>query len=94
MQDIEIKQFDSSTVNYDEAPIAELSLAGISYRVDVGHGSAVAVSQRTEGAWQWSPLAEGRWDGSRLRTKGLPHEVTSALAVALSEAMRNRAEGY
>lgn len=93
MQDIEVRTFDAASINYDETPIAELSLDGISYRVDVGHGSAVAVSQRAEGAWTWAPLAEGRWDGTRLKSKGLSYDLVTALGAALKEAMTHSTDG-
>ena len=79
-----------SSVNYDEAPVAALEVAGLCYRVDVGHGSAVAISQRPVGTWTWTPLVEGRWDGSRLKAKGLSLEVRTALAEALGSAMRDQ----
>ncbi len=90
MQPVEIKQLELASVSYDEAPIAELSMAGVEYRVDVGHGSAVAISRRDEGQWSWQPLTEARWDGSRLRSNALDHELREALARCLSEAARNQ----
>jgi hypothetical protein len=83
----------SSSVNYDDAPIAQQQIDGVEYRVDVGRGSAVAVSRRPEGTWGWEYVAEGRWDGSRLRVKGLEHAVTSSLATALSAVMKQESEG-
>ena len=35
-------------------------------------------------------MTEGRWDGSRLRVKGLEPEIVAALADALGAAMRAR----
>jgi hypothetical protein len=93
MQTIETNAVSSETVNYDDAPIAELELDGVAYRLDTGRGSAVAVSQRVAGTWTWTPVAEGRWDGSRLRVKGLEHHVVVELARALGDAMRSREEG-
>ena len=46
----------SESVNYDDQPIVELEIAGIAYRIDTGHGSAVAVSQRQAGSWTWTPV--------------------------------------
>lgn len=92
MQPIENKPVSSESVNYDELPIAELEVDGVAYRLDTGHGSAVAVSRREVGTWLWTPVTEGRWDGSRLRAKGLDHEVVIALAQALQAAMREREE--
>lgn len=88
-----IKELSSDGVNYEEAPIVSLEVEGIEYRVDTGHGSAVAISQRQVGTWSWTPTTEGRWDGSRLRAKCLTHDVNSALAQALSAKMRDGYEG-
>lgn len=88
-----IKELSADGLNYDEAPIVTMEVDGVEYRVDTGHGSAVAISQRAPGAWDWAPVTEGRWDGSRLRAKCLGHEVTSALGTALSAAMRDREDG-
>lgn len=84
---------DVASVNYDEPPIAEAELSGFAYRLDADRGSSVAISRRVAGTWTWTPIAEGRWDGSRLRAKGLEAEVVNALACALGAAMRERAEG-
>lgn len=92
MQDIETEELSLASVSYDEAPIAELSHAGVQYRVDVGHGSAVAISQREEGQWSWRPLIEGRWDGKRLRASSLDFELREALGRCLAEAARNQAD--
>ena len=90
MQDPVIKELSADEVNYEEAPIVILVVDGIEYRIDTGHGSAVAISQRQQGTWGWTPVTEGRWDGSRLRAKCLTHEVNAALAEALSAAMSER----
>jgi hypothetical protein len=94
MHETEIKQLSADGVNYEEAPIVVLEVEGIEYRIDTGHGSAVAISQRQQGTWSWAPVTEGRWDGSRLRAKCLSHQVNAALAEALGSAMRERAEGF
>jgi hypothetical protein len=87
-----IKELSANEVNYEEAPIVMLEVEGIEYRLDTGHGSAVAISQRQQGSWDWTPVTEGRWDGTRLRAKCLDHQVNAALAEALSTAMREREE--
>lgn len=87
-----IKELSADGVNYDQDPIVLLAVDGVEYRVDTGHGSAVAVSQRAPGTWDWAPLTAGSWDGSRLRAKGLGHHVNTALAEALSAAMGEREE--
>ena len=93
MQDSGTKTLSADEVNYEEPPIVCLAVDGVEYRIDAGHGSAVALSQRQQGAWDWLPMAEGRWDGSRLRAKCLTHEVNEALAKALRAAMNEREAG-
>jgi hypothetical protein len=92
MHDTVIKELSAGEVNYEEAPIVTLEVDGIEYRVDTGYGSAVAISERQQGTWDWTPVTEGRWDGSRLRAKCLNHIVNTALAEALSAAMGEREE--
>lgn len=79
-------------VNYDATPIVQTQIEGVDYRVDTGMGSAVAISCRPGGTWSWTPLAEGRWDGSRLRSKELDRPVAVVLGQALAEAMSTRDE--
>lgn len=79
-------------VNYDEAPVVELDVDGISYRVDVGNGSAVAISERAAGSWAWRVVTEARFDGSRLQAKGLSYAIREALGQALVLAWRNQRE--
>jgi hypothetical protein len=92
MHDIVIKELSADEVSYEDAPIVTLGVDGIEYRIDTGHGSAVAISQRQLGTWDWTPVTEGRWDGSRLRAKCLSHEVNAVLAEALGAAMSEREE--
>jgi hypothetical protein len=92
MHEAVIKELSADGVSYEEAPIVALDVEGIEYRVDTGHGSAVAISQRQHGSWDWTPVTEGNWDGSRLRAKCLSLQVRTALGEALSAAMCEREE--
>ncbi len=92
MQVIEKKVPSASSVNYEEAPLAELEIGEAVYRLDPDRGSSVAISRREPGSWRWAPVAEGRWDGSRLRARGLEPEVVGELGRALGEAMRDQGE--
>lgn len=87
------KELSADGVNYEEAPIVTLEVDGTEYRIDTGQGSAVAISQRQQGTWDWTPVTEGSWDGSRLRAKRLDHQVNTALADALKAAMSEREGG-
>ena len=74
------------SIDYDHPPVAELEVDGAHYRVDAGLGADVAVSRRTEGSWIWEQLAQGRWDGVRLKAKPLDRLLVDALAKALRSA--------
>jgi hypothetical protein len=54
--------------------------------VDAGYRGAIAVSERAVGAWSWALVAEGKWDGIRLKAKALDRSVVLALEKALREA--------
>jgi hypothetical protein len=81
---------DGDSISYDAAPVAEVEIDGLEYRVDAGLGSVVAISRREAGTSSWAPVAQARWDGVRLRAKSLEHPVVSTLERALSRAMANR----
>jgi hypothetical protein len=80
---------DSEGVNYDSTPVAETAIDGTEYRIDAGkQGTAICVSARPAGSWDWSFLCEARWDGSELRTKALERGVRTQLSQALTSAMQ------
>ena len=79
------------SVSYEGAPVAEVQVGDLEYRVDAGLGVAVAISRREAGSSTWVPVAQGRWDGVRLRAKSLEHPVTSALERALVLAKQDEA---
>ena len=77
-------------VNYDSSPVAETAIEGTEYRIDAGkQGTAICVSTRPSGSWDWSFLCEARWDGSELRAKTLERGVRLQLSRALSGAMQD-----
>ena len=81
---------NDSGVNYDSSPVAETVIEGTEYRVDAGkQGTAICVSTRRAGTWDWSFLCEARWDGSELRAKVLERGVRTELARALSGAVQD-----
>lgn len=81
---------ESSGVNYDSSPVAETAIEGTEYRLDAGkQGTALCVSTRPAGSWDWSFLCEARWDGSELRTKVLERAVRTQLSQALTSAMQD-----
>jgi hypothetical protein len=77
-----------SEVNYDSAPVAEAELDGIDYRIDTGRqGTALCISSRASGTWDWTFESEARWDGSALRSKVIERPVLVKLSEALRAAM-------
>jgi hypothetical protein len=77
-----------SGVNYESTPVAEAAIDGTEYRIDAGRqGTAICVSTRAQGSWDWSLLCEARWDGSELRAKTLERAVRLQLSRALQSAM-------
>jgi hypothetical protein len=94
MEFAENGQLDADAVSYDAAPLVEIQVGEVDYRVDTGLGAVVAISQRDTGTSTWSPVAQGRWDGVRLKAKTLGHPVKSALERAIALAMKDREEGF
>jgi hypothetical protein len=80
----------AGSVNYDEEPLVQVEAGGTEYRVDTGLGSAVAISKRDAGTWAWALVTEGRWDGRRLRARGIDHGVIELLGQAVGTAMADR----
>jgi hypothetical protein len=79
-----------SGVNYESSPVAETAIDGTEYRIDAGkQGTAICVSTRPAGTWDWSFLCEARWDGSELRTKLLERDVRTELSRALTGAVQD-----
>ncbi len=77
-------------VNYDSSPVAETAIDGLDYRIDAGkQGTAICVSTRPTGSWDWAYLCEARWDGSELRSKVLERGIRHELSRALTSAMRD-----
>ncbi|RYZ08330.1 MAG: hypothetical protein EOO73_07715 [Myxococcales bacterium] len=80
----------SEGVNYDGTPVAETAIDGTEYRIDAGKaGTAICVSTRPAGSWDWSFVCEARWDGSELRSKELERGVRIELSRALSSAVQD-----
>jgi hypothetical protein len=78
------------SVNYEESPVAETAIEGTEYRIDAGkQGTAICVSTRAAGSWDWSFLCEARWDGSELRAKSLERAIRVQLSGALKSAMQD-----
>lgn len=80
----------SDGVNYESNPVAETAIDGTEYRIDAGkQGTAICVSTRAAGSWDWSFLCEARWDGSELRSKALERGIRTQLSRALASAVQD-----
>lgn len=78
----------SETVNYDSEPILQLEHQGIDYRIDAGkQGTALCVSTRPSGTWNWEYVAEAQWDPMGLRCKVLERPLREHLSRALRAAL-------
>jgi hypothetical protein len=77
-----------ATVNYEEPAVAEVVIGELEYRIDAGkQGTALCVSTRVPGAWDWSYLDEVRFDGTDVRSKKLERSVREELTRALRAAI-------
>lgn len=77
----------SVSISYDGPALVELELEGVQYRLDAGkQGTALCVSTRNPGSYDWQFLSEARWDGRDLRVKSLDRTILVPLAKALREA--------
>jgi hypothetical protein len=78
----------NSAVNFDGAPLAEVTLDETDFRIDSGkQGTAFSVSSRPTGTWDWTFRGEARWDGSALRSRALERRILVELSSALSGAL-------
>jgi hypothetical protein len=75
-------------VNYDSVALVELAIDGIDYRVDSGkQGTALSLSTRESGTWDWAFGGEARWDGSALRSRAFERQVLLRLSTAVAQAL-------
>ena len=74
-------------VNYDSPPLVEVEIDGVDYRLDGGkQGTALCISTRTAGTWDWTFGGEARWDGD-LRSKAFERKALGELAKAFKQAL-------
>ena len=78
----------ASPVNYESPALVELQIEEADYRVDAGkQGTALCISTRKAGTWDWSFVGEARWDVRSLRSKALGRDVLGPLSQALAAAL-------
>ncbi len=77
-------------VNYDSPAIVEVAIDGTDYRMDSGkQGTALCISTRASGTWDWSFGGEARWDVSYLRSKAFDRRTLEQLSRAFAQALEN-----
>ena len=80
----------ANTVNYDSAPLVEVEIEGVDYRLDAGkQGTALCISTRPSGTWDWSFGGEARWDVNYLRSKAFDRRTLEQLSRAFAQALEN-----
>jgi hypothetical protein len=73
-----------AAVNYESDPVLEVEIDGLDYRLDPGkQGTALCVSSREAGTWDWSFIGEAKWDAIMIRCKELARPVREELSRAL-----------
>ncbi len=73
-------------VNYDCEPVMEALVEGMEYRLDSGmQGTALCVSQREPGSWDWTFVGEAKWDLTTLRCKAIHRTICEELARSLRQ---------
>ena len=80
-----------ASVNYDSPALVEIEIDGVDYRLDGGkQGTAVCISTRPTGTWDWTFGGEARWDGD-LRSKAFERTTLVTLAKAFKQALEDMA---
>lgn len=81
----------ASPVEYDSPALVELSHGELDYRIDVGkQGTALCISTRATGTWDWSFGGEARWENRRLRARSIERDALDVLGKALVEVLENQ----
>jgi hypothetical protein len=81
---------ESASVNYDSPALVEVEIDGTEYRVDSGkQGTALCISTRVSGTWDWSFGGEARWDVNYLRSKAFDRRTLEQLSKAFANALQN-----
>jgi hypothetical protein len=80
----------SEAVNYESPALVEVEIEGVDYRLDAGkQGTALCISTRPVGSWDWSFGGEARWDVGSLRSKGFERRTLDQLSRAFKAALEN-----
>ncbi len=81
-----------ANINYESDALMQVELEGTEYRLDVGkEGTAMCISYRASGSWDWQLSGEAKWDGTLLKSKALPRLIVERIGRALREHLRDMA---
>ena len=85
-----MSSINSDSVNYDSTSLVEVQIEGVDYRLDAGkQGTALCISTRPAGSWDWSFGGEARWDVGSLRCKAFDRRTLDELSRAFKTALEN-----
>ncbi|HYQ00047.1 MAG TPA: hypothetical protein VER96_15330 [Polyangiaceae bacterium] len=80
----------ADAINYESTPLVEVEIEGTDYRLDAGkQGTALCISTRISGSWDWSFGGEARWDVGSLRCKAFERRTLDQLSRAFKVALEN-----
>ena len=78
------------TMSYDEPGLLEHDVGDTSYRLDSGkQGTALALSTRPVGSWDWSYETEMKWDGKSLKCRAYDYTLLKELSFAFRQALED-----
>jgi len=81
---------NADNINYDSTPLLELEIDGTDYRLDAGkQGTALCISTRASGSWDWAFAGEARWDVGSLRCRAFERRTLEQLSRAFKAALQN-----
>jgi len=82
---------DTESVNYESPALVEHEIEGVDYRIDSGkQGTALCISTRPSGTWDWSFVGEAKWDVGSLRSKAFERRILQDLSQAFAKALEDQ----
>jgi hypothetical protein len=80
----------ATPVNYESPALLEIEIDGTDYRMDSGkQGTALCISTRPSGTWDWTFGGEARWEVNYLRSKAFDRRTLEQLSRAFAQALEN-----
>ena len=81
---------EAESINFESSPLLEVEIDGTEYRLDAGkQGTALSISTRPSGSWDWAFAGEARWAVGSLRCKALERRTLDQLSRAFQQALEN-----